>query len=209
MPDAACQGYNPDRRCLCRHSTAGFDNRQQDPVTCTEKHGRKSTGIKPAFVATTPRTIPAATSETIYPDECERLPPKSHGLWDLTAIRTCSTLVVGTEISPIRCSLVCIAPSMDTICRVQASIVRGLMRKALELTPSYRAAGEDSFTTAELEAIFAAAGYRRVVWRRVNLFPNFTPQWMFQAFRRLEPIVENSKYLRALCTVNMWGFTGA
>jgi len=81
-----------------------------------------------------------------------------------------------------------------------------LLRKALELTPSYRAAGEDSFKTAELEAIFKDAGFRRPVWQRVNLFPNFTPRWVFRALRFAEPACESSSILRALCTVNMWGF---
>jgi len=81
-----------------------------------------------------------------------------------------------------------------------------LLRKALELTPSYRAAGEDSFKTTELEAIFKDAGFRRPVWQRVNLFPNFTPSWAFRALRFVEPACESNSILRALCTVNMWGF---
>lgn len=81
-----------------------------------------------------------------------------------------------------------------------------LVRKALEFTPSYRAAGEDSFRTRDVEAIFARAGYRPVIWRRVNLFPNFTPGAVFRSLRHLEPVVENSAFWRALCTVNMWGF---
>lgn len=80
------------------------------------------------------------------------------------------------------------------------------IRKALEFTPSYRAAGEDSFRTREVEAIFEQAGYRPVMWRRVNLFPNFTPGILFRSLRHLEPIVENSALWRALCTVNLWGF---
>lgn len=81
-----------------------------------------------------------------------------------------------------------------------------LIRKALEFTPSYRAAGEDSFRTGEVEAIFERAGYRKIVWRRVNLFPNFTPRIVFRSLRHLEPLVENSVFWRALCTVNLWGF---
>jgi SAM-dependent methyltransferase len=81
-----------------------------------------------------------------------------------------------------------------------------LLRKLLELTPAYRAAGEDSFRRRQLEAIFAEAGYRRVIWRRLNLFPNFTPQPLFRLLRRIEPAIEATPGLRALCTVDMYGF---
>lgn len=81
-----------------------------------------------------------------------------------------------------------------------------LLRKLLELTPAYRAAGEDSFRRSRLEKIFAEAGYRRVVWRRLNLFPNFTPQPLFRLLRPAEPLIEATPGLRALCTVDMYGF---
>jgi cyclopropane fatty-acyl-phospholipid synthase-like methyltransferase len=81
-----------------------------------------------------------------------------------------------------------------------------LVRKILERTETYKAAGEDSFRTREMEQIFKQAGFRPVVWRRVNLFPNFTPKTLFQIFKFIEPIVEHTPILRALCTVNMWGF---
>lgn len=80
------------------------------------------------------------------------------------------------------------------------------LRKLLELTPSYRAAGEESFRRRELVRIFAEAGYQDVVNRRLNLFPNFTPGFVFRACSRLEPLVERSRVLNALCTVNMFGF---
>jgi 2-polyprenyl-3-methyl-5-hydroxy-6-metoxy-1,4-benzoquinol methylase len=83
-----------------------------------------------------------------------------------------------------------------------------LLRKLLEFTPSYRAAGEDSFRRRRLESIFAAAGYRRVIWRRLNLFPNFTPQPLFRLLRQIEPAIEATPGLRALCTVDMYGFLG-
>lgn len=81
-----------------------------------------------------------------------------------------------------------------------------LMRKLLEQTKTYKAAGEDSFRTREMEAIFKKAGFEPVVWHRVNLFPNFTPRFIFNLLKPLEPIVEKTPLLRALCTVNMWGF---
>lgn len=84
-----------------------------------------------------------------------------------------------------------------------------LLRKLLELTPAYRAAGEDSFRRRRLEKIFAEAGYRRVIWRRLNLFPNFTPQPLFRLLRPVEPLIETTPGLRALCTVDMYGFRAA
>jgi cyclopropane fatty-acyl-phospholipid synthase-like methyltransferase len=81
-----------------------------------------------------------------------------------------------------------------------------ILRKLLELTATYKAAGEDSFRTRRLEQLFHQAGYRRVVWRRLNLFPNFTPKLVFRLFRPFEPLVEKTPVLRALCTVNVWGF---
>jgi cyclopropane fatty-acyl-phospholipid synthase-like methyltransferase len=84
-----------------------------------------------------------------------------------------------------------------------------VVRKLLERTASYRAAGEQSFRTRELEAVFEAAGYRKVVWRRLNLFPNFTPRAVFRLLRPLEPLVESTPGLRALCTVNLCGHAAA
>jgi SAM-dependent methyltransferase len=81
-----------------------------------------------------------------------------------------------------------------------------LLRRLLELTPSYRAAGEDSFGTRQLRMLFEAAGFRCVVWRRLNLFPNFTPKPVFRLLRPFEPAIETLPGLRALCTVNMYGF---
>ena len=80
------------------------------------------------------------------------------------------------------------------------------VRKILELTPSYRAAGEDSFTARQLGSMFETAGYRCVVWRRLNLFPNFTPEPLFRLLRPIESTIETTRGLRSLCTVNMCGF---
>jgi SAM-dependent methyltransferase len=81
-----------------------------------------------------------------------------------------------------------------------------LLRKLLELTPAYRAAGEDSFRTRQLIDMFEKAGFRTVVKRRVNLFPNFTPRPLFRLLKGIEPVFESTPGLRALCTVNMLGF---
>jgi SAM-dependent methyltransferase len=82
-----------------------------------------------------------------------------------------------------------------------------LMRKAMEYTPSYRDAGEDSFRSKDLMAIFAAAGWRTEIWRRMNLFPNFTPGLLYRWLKPLEPRIEGSRFLNALCTVDMYGLT--
>lgn len=81
-----------------------------------------------------------------------------------------------------------------------------VVRKLLEFTPSYRAAGEDSFRTTQLARLFAAAGFRQTHWRRLNLFPNFTPRAIFDLLKPIEPIFERTPGLRALCTVNIFGF---
>jgi SAM-dependent methyltransferase len=81
-----------------------------------------------------------------------------------------------------------------------------LLRKALEFSPSYRAAGEDSFRTWELVRIFEAAGFKLVVWKRCNLFPIYTPGLLFRLLRPIEPFVESMPLLRAMCNVNMFGF---
>jgi SAM-dependent methyltransferase len=83
-----------------------------------------------------------------------------------------------------------------------------LLRRALELTPSYRSAGEDSFRTAQLVDLFATAGFRTQVHRRMNLCPNFTPRLLYRLLAPLEPRIEASPLLDALCTVNMFGFVG-
>jgi SAM-dependent methyltransferase len=80
-----------------------------------------------------------------------------------------------------------------------------VVRKLLELTPSYRSAGEDSFRTQEMIGIFSDAGWRTVIKKRLNLFPNFTPSLVYRLLAPLEPYIERSSFLNALCTVNMFG----
>jgi len=80
-----------------------------------------------------------------------------------------------------------------------------LVRKLLEFTPSYRSAGEDSFRTRELTDIFSQAGWRTMVAKRLNLFPNFTPSLAYRLLAPVEPYIERSSFLNALCTVNMFG----
>jgi SAM-dependent methyltransferase len=80
-----------------------------------------------------------------------------------------------------------------------------VLRKVLEWTPAYRGAGEDSFRRSSLKRLFSDAGFRMVVERRLNIFPNFTPQPLFRALRHVEPTIEATPGLRALCTVGLYG----
>lgn len=82
-----------------------------------------------------------------------------------------------------------------------------LVRKALEFTPTYRSAGEDSFRTNEMKRIFEAAGFKTARHRRMNLFPNFTPTVLYNLLSPIEPAIERSNWLNALCTVNLFGFS--
>jgi len=82
-----------------------------------------------------------------------------------------------------------------------------IVRKLLELTPTYKGAGEDSFRTRELECIFNKVGFDRTVWKRMNVFPNFMPAAVFRLLKHVEPIIERNPMLWPLCTVNLWGFT--
>jgi 2-polyprenyl-3-methyl-5-hydroxy-6-metoxy-1,4-benzoquinol methylase len=84
-----------------------------------------------------------------------------------------------------------------------------IVRKLLEFTPTYRAAGEDSFRKRELVRIFEAAGWQVAIARRVNLFPNFTPGPIYRLLRRFEPAVEASSFWSALCTVDLYGLKRA
>ena len=82
-----------------------------------------------------------------------------------------------------------------------------LIRKALEFTPPYRDAGEDSFRSKELMAIFAAAGWRTEIWRRLNVFANFTPGFIYRWLKPIEPRIEENRFWNAFCTVDMYGLT--
>lgn len=108
-----------------------------------------------------------------------------------------------------------VVPSVDKVmknlARVAPRVVvlepngNHILRKLLELTPSYRRAGEDSFTDHQLDELFARSGYEIRARRRMNLFPNFTPRLVYKLFQPIEPRVENNRVLNALCTVSMLG----
>jgi cyclopropane fatty-acyl-phospholipid synthase-like methyltransferase len=79
-----------------------------------------------------------------------------------------------------------------------------LIRKLLELTPAYIAAGEDSFTHGTLKEMFDDAGYVVRIHRRFNIFPNFTPPRIYRVARAVEPLIEATPVLRGLCTLNVY-----
>jgi hypothetical protein len=79
------------------------------------------------------------------------------------------------------------------------------MRKALEFTPGYRGAGEDSFRTRDLIPVFDSNGWKIVLYRRLNLFPNFTPGFVYRWLKPIEPKIEASSFWNELCTVDMYG----
>jgi SAM-dependent methyltransferase len=83
-----------------------------------------------------------------------------------------------------------------------------LLRKLLEFTPHYREAGEDSFRSKELIGIFESAGWKTAIYRRLNLFPNFTPGFLYRWLGTVEPKIEASRFWNALCTVDMYGLAG-
>ena len=80
-----------------------------------------------------------------------------------------------------------------------------LLRKALEFTTAYRNAGEDSFRAKQLTAILEDARWKTMIWKRLNLFPNFTPGSLYRLLAPIEQRVENSRFGRALCTVDLYG----
>jgi SAM-dependent methyltransferase len=80
-----------------------------------------------------------------------------------------------------------------------------LVRKALEFTTTYRNAGEDSFRAKQLTSILEHAGWKTVIWKRLNLFPNFTPGTLYRMLAPIEQRMENSRFGRALCTVDLYG----
>jgi SAM-dependent methyltransferase len=80
-----------------------------------------------------------------------------------------------------------------------------VLRKALEFTATYRDAGEDSFRTKQLTSILENAGWKVIIRRRLNLFPNFTPGFLYRLLAPIEHGVENSGLGKALCTVDLYG----
>nr|AEQ20367.1 S-adenosylmethionine-dependent methyltransferase [uncultured bacterium CSL1] len=79
-------------------------------------------------------------------------------------------------------------------------------RKLLELTPSYRRAGEQSFSATAVVRMFEDAGYELKRFHRQGLFPNFTPPMILRALKPLEEWIEASRILSLSCTASVFGF---
>ncbi|TAN40608.1 MAG: class I SAM-dependent methyltransferase [Nitrospirae bacterium] len=82
-----------------------------------------------------------------------------------------------------------------------------LLRKGLELLPSYRRAGEDSFRLEELLRLFSAHGYDAQVTRRITLLPPFLPEILFRPAARLEHLFEHNTFLSNACSTLVMGFS--
>lgn len=84
-----------------------------------------------------------------------------------------------------------------------------VIRKGLELLPSYKLAGEESFRLKQLMNIFNSKGYKAIVIHRINLIPPFLPEILFPALKRIESIVEPNPFLNRLCSSYVIGFKRA
>jgi 2-polyprenyl-3-methyl-5-hydroxy-6-metoxy-1,4-benzoquinol methylase len=82
-----------------------------------------------------------------------------------------------------------------------------IIRKLLELLPSYKRAGERSFKLKELIGIFESAGYAVTTIRRVAFVPNYLPDVLLTPFMKLEAVIECTPILNWLCATNMIGFS--
>ena len=80
------------------------------------------------------------------------------------------------------------------------------IRKTLEVLPSYRRQGEDSFRLKELLNIFRECGYRCAEIYKINFFPQFTPEFLYKMLKRLENIIEARPALNWLCSTYVIGF---
>lgn len=81
-----------------------------------------------------------------------------------------------------------------------------LIRKTLELLPSYRSAGENSFRLNQLEDIFGSTGYELVSQNIISLVPPFTPRFFLPTMICLEKIVSSNPLLRRLNSTYVLGF---
>lgn len=80
------------------------------------------------------------------------------------------------------------------------------LRRLLEYLPSYRRAGEESFTLGQLVRMFDYAGYRLERLRTINLFPPFTPDALYPLGVRAERWLEGRRGLGELCSSRVLGF---
>ncbi len=81
-----------------------------------------------------------------------------------------------------------------------------LMRKALELLPAYRRAGEQSFRLRQLTDMFVAAGYRLISRDLVSAIPPFTPAVLLPAAAAAEKMIEKAAFLENVKSTYILGF---
>jgi 2-polyprenyl-3-methyl-5-hydroxy-6-metoxy-1,4-benzoquinol methylase len=81
-----------------------------------------------------------------------------------------------------------------------------IIRKTLELLPSYQRAGENSFKLKELVSLFNANQYTLKTFQRITFMPPFLPQPLLPLFKKLESLVESNTLLSRLCATHVLGF---
>lgn len=82
-----------------------------------------------------------------------------------------------------------------------------IIRKSLELLPSYSRAGEQSFRFNELLDIFKKCGYRLHSKKLTTLIPPFLPEKFLCSFKHIESVVEENFLLRKACSTYILSFT--
>ena len=100
-----------------------------------------------------------------------------------------------SKLSKVAPSVVVLEPNGDN-----------LIRKFLELTPSYQKAGEDSFKLQELTQIFEKNGYKLEYIKKLTFAPPFLPESLLPIFKILENIIEPNPCLNNLCSTYILGF---
>jgi hypothetical protein len=80
------------------------------------------------------------------------------------------------------------------------------MHKALEFTPTYRAAGKDP---RQSTYGYFCRGGETMVCRRLNLFPDFTPGFVYRWLGPFEPSMKKSHFWNTLCSVDLYGLSAA
>ena len=80
------------------------------------------------------------------------------------------------------------------------------IRKILEILPSHRRQGEDSFRLKTMLDMFGESGYQPVGIRKINFFPQFAPEFLYRPLKRIEDFIESRPYLNRLCSSYVIGF---
>lgn len=105
------------------------------------------------------------------------------------------TPTIISRLSKVTSRVIVVEPNGDNI-----------LRKGLELLPSYKAAGEDSFRLNQLARIFKDNGFSLQYKKNINIVPLFCPQSLLPFLQQLEKIIEPNDSLNPLCTAYVMGF---